>query len=157
MIKCPFCGTTHVANTLFCSECGTYLLEDDRRGTDPLGTDEIGWVGEEEGEGDASAFVKGYGENSRVLKWVFERVMGTAKAVDTPIGRLPEPGALDVSGLGVAPGAMDELLRVDVEGWTAQLAEIRKHYEKFGAKLPQGLKDELAALEQRLQGAATRA
>ena len=53
MIKCPFCGTTHVANTLFCSECGTYLLEDDRRGTDPLGTDEIGWVGEEEEEAEA--------------------------------------------------------------------------------------------------------
>jgi pSer/pThr/pTyr-binding forkhead associated (FHA) protein len=48
MIKCPFCQTTHVANTLFCSECGTYLLEDDRRGTDPLGTGEIGWVGTEE-------------------------------------------------------------------------------------------------------------
>ena len=61
MIKCPFCGTTHVANTLFCSECGTYLLEDDRRGTDPLGTDEIGWVGEEEGDGESSAFVKGTG------------------------------------------------------------------------------------------------
>lgn len=50
MIKCPFCGTTHVANTLFCSECGTYLLDDDRRGTDPLGTDQIGWVGEREEE-----------------------------------------------------------------------------------------------------------
>jgi hypothetical protein len=48
MVKCPFCGTTHVANTLFCSECGTYLLEDDRRGTDPLATEEIGWVGEED-------------------------------------------------------------------------------------------------------------
>ena len=61
MIKCPFCGTTHVANTLFCSECGTYLLEDDRRGTDPLGTDEIGWVGEEEAEAETSAFPKGTG------------------------------------------------------------------------------------------------
>ena len=99
----------------------------------------------------------GYGENSRVLKWVFERVVGTAKAVETPIGRLPEPGALDVTGLNVAPAAVDELLRVDVEGWTNQLAEIRKHYEKFGDKLPQGLKEELKALEQRLQGAAARA
>ena len=51
MIKCPFCHTTHVANTLFCSECGTYLLEDDRRGTDPLGTGEIGWVGQEDESG----------------------------------------------------------------------------------------------------------
>ncbi len=61
MIKCPFCGTSHVANTLFCSECGTYLLEDDRRGTDPLGTDEIGWVGEGEEEPDVSPLVKGTG------------------------------------------------------------------------------------------------
>ncbi len=45
MIKCPFCQTPHVDGTLFCSECGTYLLEDDQRGTDPLGTSEIGWVG----------------------------------------------------------------------------------------------------------------
>ncbi|MCC6652582.1 MAG: phosphoenolpyruvate carboxykinase (GTP), partial [Candidatus Eisenbacteria bacterium] len=51
---------------------------------------------------------------------------------------------------------MDELSKVDVEGWTAQLAEIKKHYEKFGAKLPQGLKDELASLEKRLQSAGAK-
>jgi len=60
MIKCPFCQTTHVANTLFCSECGTYLLEDDRRGTDPLGTGEIGWVGTEE-EGSEHLIKQGSG------------------------------------------------------------------------------------------------
>ena len=98
----------------------------------------------------------GYGENSRVLKWVFERVTGSANAVETPIGRLPEPGALDMSGLSVPASAMDELLRVDIEGWSHQLTEIHKHYEKFGAKLPQGLKDELKALEQRLQAAGSR-
>ncbi|UCC88035.1 MAG: FHA domain-containing protein [Anaerolineales bacterium] len=52
MIKCPFCQTTHVPNTLFCSECGTYLLEDDRRGTDPLGTEEIRWVGPDDEGGE---------------------------------------------------------------------------------------------------------
>ncbi len=98
----------------------------------------------------------GYGENSRVLKWVFERVHGSAKAVETPIGRLPARDALDVSGLDVPVAALEELLRVDVEGWTQQLAAVRTHYEKFGTRLPQGLKDELQALEQRLQGAATR-
>ena len=95
----------------------------------------------------------GYGENSRVLKWVFERVTGTGKAVDTPIGRLPAPGALDVSGLSVPAESMAELLRVDIEGWSHQLGEIQKHFDKFGAKLPQGLKDELKALEQRLEAA----
>ncbi len=94
----------------------------------------------------------GYGENSRVLKWVFERVTGTGKAVDTPIGRLPAPGALDLTGLGIPEAGLAEVLRVDVEGWTNELPLIKEHLAKFGAKLPQGVKDELAALEQRLQG-----
>jgi phosphoenolpyruvate carboxykinase (GTP) len=93
----------------------------------------------------------GYGENSRVLKWVFERVTGTGKAVDTAIGRLPAPGALDVSGLGVSEAALAELTQVDTEGWTREIGSSRSHYEKFGARLPKGLTDELAALEQRLQ------
>ncbi|OGF16913.1 MAG: phosphoenolpyruvate carboxykinase [Candidatus Eisenbacteria bacterium RBG_16_71_46] len=96
----------------------------------------------------------GYGENSRVLKWIFERVAGTGKAVDTPIGRLPAPGAIDLSGLRIQDAQMAELLRVDVEGWIAELPAIRKHYERFGSKLPRGLRDELGALEQRLQAAA---
>jgi phosphoenolpyruvate carboxykinase (GTP) len=95
----------------------------------------------------------GFGDNSRVLRWVFERVTGTGEAVDTPIGRLPAPGALDVSGLKVADVAMHELLRVDLEGWSAEVPLIAKHYEKFGVKLPQGLRDELAALQRRLQAA----
>jgi len=95
----------------------------------------------------------GYGENSRVLKWVFERVTGSADAVETPIGRLPKPGALDLTGLDLTPAAAEALLTVDVEGWTQELPLIAKHFEKFGAKLPQGLKDELKSLEQRLQSA----
>jgi len=96
----------------------------------------------------------GYGENSRVLKWIFERVAGTAKAVETPIGRVPARGALDLSGLDLADGNLDALMRVDVDGWIAELPAIKKHYEKFGTRLPQGLRDELAALEQRLLAAS---
>ncbi|MEY4070942.1 MAG: hypothetical protein RL721_1556 [Candidatus Eisenbacteria bacterium] len=95
----------------------------------------------------------GYGENSRVLKWVVERVQGTAKAVDTPIGRLPASGALDLSGLDVSPKALDDLLRVDVEGWLSEVPSMRAHFDKFGDKLPQGLRDELEALEARLLSA----
>jgi phosphoenolpyruvate carboxykinase (GTP) len=95
----------------------------------------------------------GYGENSRVLKWVFERVTGAGKAVDTAIGRLPAPGALDVAGLSLGEAQLSELLRVDVEGWSAELPIMKKHYERFGAQLPQGLRDELSSLEQRLQSA----
>ena len=95
----------------------------------------------------------GYGENSRVLKWVFERVTGTGQAVDTPIGRLPAPGSLDTQGLNLAPAAMDELLRVDVEAWSAELPAVKKHLDKFGEKLPAGLREELAGLDQRLAAA----
>ncbi len=97
----------------------------------------------------------GYGENSRVLKWVVERVQGTGKAVETPIGRLPAPGALDLDGVAVSEAAVQELLRVDVEGWSNEVPLMKAHFDKFGAKLPQGLRDELAALESRL--AATNA
>ncbi|MEO5617372.1 MAG: phosphoenolpyruvate carboxykinase (GTP), partial [Candidatus Eisenbacteria bacterium] len=93
----------------------------------------------------------GYGENSRVLKWVFERVTGTGKAVDTPIGRLPAPDALDLQGIHLAPSALEELLRVDVEAWCAELPAVKQHFDKFGDKLPAGLREELAGLEQRLQ------
>jgi len=95
----------------------------------------------------------GYGENSRVLKWIFERVHGTAQAVDTPIGRLPAAGALDVTGLKLADSALDELLRVDIEGWSNELPVMKQHFQKFGSRLPQGLRDELNALEQRLASA----
>jgi len=94
----------------------------------------------------------GYGENVRVLKWIFERATGTGKAVDTPIGRLPAPGALDLAGLRLADGAAAELTRADVEAWNAEIPPTKKHYEKFGARLPAGLREELAALEQRLAG-----
>jgi phosphoenolpyruvate carboxykinase (GTP) len=92
----------------------------------------------------------GYGENSRVLAWIFDRCDGTAPAVETPIGRLPAPEALDTRGLNLAPGALQELLRVDVERWKEEVPSIRQHYAQFGAKLPLGLGEELAGLEKRL-------
>ncbi|WP_083567680.1 phosphoenolpyruvate carboxykinase (GTP) [Hyphomicrobium sp. CS1GBMeth3] len=92
----------------------------------------------------------GYAENSRVLKWIFERCDDAAQAVETPIGRLPADGALDVAGLNISSEALSELLRVDGDGWKAELPSIREHFATFGAKLPAGLSEELAALEQRL-------
>ncbi len=92
----------------------------------------------------------GYAENSRVLKWIFERCNGTAKAVDTPIGKLPAEGALDVNGLDVAPETMKALNAVDAEGWKAELPMIREHFATFGDDLPNALKEQLSALERRL-------
>jgi phosphoenolpyruvate carboxykinase (GTP) len=92
----------------------------------------------------------GYGENSRVLKWVFERCDGSGNAVETPIGFLPAAGAI-ASPDGVTAEDMKELLKVDIEGWKTEIADIKtKHYPKFGAKLPEELKAQLEALEKRL-------
>ena len=93
----------------------------------------------------------GFGENARVLRWIFERCSGTGKAAPSPIGWLPTPDALDVSGLKIAPGDLGELLGVDKAKWLAELPAIREYFAKFGARLPKGLTDELNALEKRLQ------
>ena len=92
----------------------------------------------------------GYGENSRVLKWVFERVDGTAGAVASPIGNLPVVSDLDTSGLKVDAADMSTLLSVDTEGWLEAVPQIREHYATFGAKLPQQLSSALDSLEKAL-------
>jgi phosphoenolpyruvate carboxykinase (GTP) len=92
----------------------------------------------------------GYGENSRVLAWIFGRVAGTAEAVSTPIGNLPAPGAIDTTGLAVSEEDMAELLRVDLEGWRAEVPLIKEHYARFGDRLPAELAAQLDALEHRL-------
>jgi len=93
----------------------------------------------------------GFGENSRVLKWIVERISGKSEAVETPIGYLPAPGAVDTSGLDVTEEQMTELLNVDTEQWLNEIQSIREHYERFEDKLPKALSDELEALESRLR------
>ena len=95
----------------------------------------------------------GYGENSRVLKWVVDRCGGREKAVETPIGYMPTRDALDVEGLDMPARDLDELLRVDVDSWLQEIPSIKQHYEQFGDRLPQGLREELVDLENRLQAA----
>ena len=93
----------------------------------------------------------GFGENSRVLKWIVERVSGKGEAVETPIGYVPAPGAVDINGLDVTDEQMEELSHVDTEEWINEITLIREHYERFGEKLPKVLSDELDALEARLR------
>ena len=95
----------------------------------------------------------GYGENSRVLKWIFERCDGKVPAKDTPIGRVPEVADLDTTGLDIKGAHVDELLGVDIEGWLAEVPLIKEHFAHFGRHLPQGLNLEVKALEERLQAA----
>ncbi|WP_411287284.1 phosphoenolpyruvate carboxykinase domain-containing protein, partial [Phenylobacterium sp.] len=96
----------------------------------------------------------GYGENIRVLKWIVERLDGVAEAVETPIGRLPAPGALDVSGLGLTQAQLDLLLTVDVDLWLQDAALIPAFYETFGTHTPKALWSEYEALVTRLKAQA---
>jgi phosphoenolpyruvate carboxykinase (GTP) len=95
----------------------------------------------------------GFGDNSRVLKWICERLDNRADAKETPIGFVPAKGSLDVSGLDLSDEALDLLTSVDLDVWGEEADLIPGHYEKFGDRLPQQLWDEYAALIERL-GAA---
>jgi len=108
-------------------------------------------------KGDDGKFLwPGFGENSRVLKWVFERCEGKAQAVETPIGRLPAKGALDLDGLDIGDAQLQQLMRVDVDGWLQEIPLIREYYQQFGDRMPQALFDELDALESALNTSPAR-
>jgi phosphoenolpyruvate carboxykinase (GTP) len=92
----------------------------------------------------------GFGENSRVLKWIVDRLEGDTETVSSPIGLLPTPGALDVDGLDLTSEQLDTLLTVDVETWREEAALIGDHYATFGDRLPAQLRDELDSLNRRL-------
>ena len=92
----------------------------------------------------------GYGENSRVLKWLFQRVSGETDAVETPIGLLPSESDLDVTGLSISADDLHTLLTVDTDGWRQAVPQIREHYAQFDGKMPAQLTMALDALEDRL-------
>jgi phosphoenolpyruvate carboxykinase (GTP) len=101
--------------------------------------------------GDDGDFLwPGFGENSRVLKWVIERLDGQAAAVETPIGHVPAPGSLDVEGLDLTEEQLAQVLAVDVEEWKAEIPQIQEWFEKFGDDLPAVLWTELDDLKARL-------
>ena len=110
----------------------------------------VNWFRKDE---DGKFIWPGFGDNARVLKWVCERLEGAAEAVETPIGRLPARGALDVEGLSLADEALERLLSVDLDVWAEEASLIPPHYEKFGAHLPQRLWEEHAALVRRIEAA----
>ena len=92
----------------------------------------------------------GFGENIRVLKWAVERMHGRAAAVETPIGYVPAPGSLDVTGLDVRAEDVERVLRVDPDEWRDELPQIEEWFTRIGDRLPTGLRDELDALRLRL-------
>lgn len=92
----------------------------------------------------------GFSENSRVLKWMCERIDGKVGAQKSPIGLLPLDGDLDLSGLEISPEDMRELMRVDTDEWKAEIPDIEAHFATFGSRLPDELKSQLKALRERL-------
>ncbi|APF40691.1 phosphoenolpyruvate carboxykinase (GTP) [Neomicrococcus aestuarii] len=92
----------------------------------------------------------GFGENSRVLKWAIERIEGKAEAIETPIGFVPAPGALDLNGLDLSEDALQDATRFDASEWVDELASIEEWFAKFGDSLPASLQSELAGLKERL-------
>jgi phosphoenolpyruvate carboxykinase (GTP) len=108
-------------------------------------------------DADGGFLWPGFGENSRVVKWVFERVAGRAEAVASPIGWVPRPQDLDIDGLDLDRATLEELLEADPAEWRRELPGIDQHYASFGQHLPPGLWAELDGLRERLgdgQGAA---
>ncbi|MBX3284820.1 MAG: phosphoenolpyruvate carboxykinase (GTP), partial [Actinobacteria bacterium] len=102
-------------------------------------------------KGDDGSFLwPGFGENSRVLKWVLERIEGSVDAVDTAIGRVPTADGIDLDGLDVPAEVLDQLLKVDNEAWRGEIPLIEDHFTSIGERLPGEMADELRELEKRL-------
>jgi phosphoenolpyruvate carboxykinase (GTP) len=142
MAMLPFCGYDYADYFAHWLTIG--------KATDPSKLPKIFFVNWFRRDDDGRYLWPGFGENSRVLKWVFERVDGGAEVVDTPIGRLPTKGSLDLDGLDIDDADLDTLLSVDTAGWQAAIPQIREHYARFGDKLPAQLQIAVDTLETRL-------
>jgi phosphoenolpyruvate carboxykinase (GTP) len=142
MAMLPFCGYNYADYFAHWLTIG--------KATDPNSLPKIFFVNWFRRGDDGRYMWPGFGENSRVLKWVFERVDGGSEAVDTPIGRLPTKAALDTDGLDIADADLDTILEVDSEGWRSAIPQIREHYDHYGAKLPAQLQIAVDTLEAQL-------
>ncbi len=145
MAMLPFCGY----------HMGDYLAHWIRigRSADETKLPKIYYVNWFRKSDDGKWLWPGFGENSRVLKWICERCAGKAEAQETPVGYLPTPEAIDVEGLDLSGQELDELLKVNTEEWLKELPDMAKHYDQFGEKLPNELREELEKLEERLKKA----
>jgi len=122
------------------------------RVTDPGKMPKVFYVNWFRKDDDGRFLWPGFGENSRVLEWVFERVSGRGDADETPIGWVPVKGAIDTDGLDVPADDLVELLRVNADEWVDELPEIVDFYDTFGDRIPTELREELRKLEARLRG-----
>jgi len=129
----PFCGYNF-------ADYWQHWLDVGRRLGDPPGIFHVNWFRKDE---DGRFMWPGFGDNMRVLEWIIARCKGEADAESTPIGRMPEPGAIRLDGLDVGAEAMQRLLEVDREAWSGEIEEIRAYLEEYGDRLPNELISEL--------------
>jgi phosphoenolpyruvate carboxykinase (GTP) len=141
MAMLPFCGY-HMADYF-----GHWLRVGRREGARLPKVFMVNWF--RKGEGGRYLW-PGFGDNSRVLAWIFRRCDDEAEAVETPIGLVPAPAAIDTEGLHISDEDMAELLKVDPDEWRAQLPQMKEHFAQFGGRLPAELRERLEALEREL-------
>lgn len=141
MAMLPFCGYN------MADYWGHWLKMGQKSGASLPKIFYVNWFRKNE---DGKYIWPGFGENSRVLKWVYERCDNTADATSTPIGYMPNIDGLDLEGLELTDTAKAMLLGVDIDGWLKELPDIESYYAQFGDRLPDALRQQVAALRQRL-------
>jgi phosphoenolpyruvate carboxykinase (GTP) len=141
----PFCGY-HMGDYL------GHWLRIGAQAPDPAKLPKLFYVNWFRKGADGKFLWPGYGDNSRVVKWVLERVDGQGAATETPIGLVPTVDSLDTSGLGLSEHVVAALVAVDEDEWRREIPLIEEHYAKFGDRLPEELHDELQDLEKRIVG-----
>jgi phosphoenolpyruvate carboxykinase (GTP) len=142
MAMIPFCGYNM-------GDYFAHWLATGPRLTNPPRIFRVNWFRR---DADGRFLWPGYGENVRVLKWMVERIRGTGRADETPIGWVPAAGALDTNGLEVGPAQLREALKCDAGEWLQALEELDEFYKQFGPRLPQPIADTLATTRRRFGG-----
>ena len=142
MAMLPFCGYN------MADYFGHWLKLGASDGAQMPGIFYVNWFRKDD---DGKFLWPGFGENARVLEWIFRRLDGEADARETPTGWVPRPEDLDTEGLDLAPDKLETLLSVDEDGLREELEQVREHLAKFGDRLPAQIRSQFEALEGRLK------
>ena len=148
MAMLPFCGYN------MADYWGHWINIGKKEGADLPRIYYVNWFRKDE---DGNFIWPGFGENSRILQWVFERCEDNADALETPIGNLPTIDGLQLDGLNLTEDQIAQLLRVDVDGWLAEIPQIEAYYASYEGRTPPELLSELADLKERLEAARSAA
>jgi phosphoenolpyruvate carboxykinase (GTP) len=143
MAMLPFCGY-HMADYF------QHWLDMEKRVPHPPKIFHVNWFRR---GADGKFLWPGFGENVRVLKWILDRVQGQGNAEETPIGYVPAADGLTLDGLNISPGALHQLLRVEVSDWQDELADTKRFLDKLGKRVPHEILEEHAKLNTRFQRA----